>query len=74
MKKQFLNLGKALSKTEQKLITGGRLPITPGDDDGVGGGGGGSDPEVGYCYIGGQWWQFSCDTLCPNGTDPICPN
>ncbi|MBE0423711.1 MAG: hypothetical protein IBX66_07215 [Lutibacter sp.] len=30
MKKQFLNLGKALNKAEQKQIFGGELPISDG--------------------------------------------
>ncbi len=34
MKKQFLNLGKALNKAEQKLINGGNVaPIWCSDDN-----------------------------------------
>ncbi|PCH51914.1 MAG: hypothetical protein COC22_04940 [Flavobacteriaceae bacterium] len=47
MKKQFLNLGKALSKAEQKEINGGLGPECPV-----------SDPSLG-CYTG----PFYCNTF-----------
>jgi len=57
MKKQFLNLGKALNKAEQKEIKGGKIVNEYGD---------------GLCFIDGFWRLFGCDVLCPDGSDPIC--
>ncbi|NOQ27169.1 MAG: hypothetical protein GQ564_17550 [Bacteroidales bacterium] len=66
MKKQILNLGRVLSKAEQKLIVGGTDPIS--------GSGGGSSTviQMGVCFVNGRIISVPCDSLCPNGTDPIC--
>lgn len=69
MKKQLLNLGKALSKAEQRLICGG------GDDpiSGIGtGGSDGSGVQMGVCFVNGELVQTPCDGVCPNGTAPFC--
>lgn len=69
MKKQILKLGKALSKREQKLICGGVDPFDGFIPDGPGGV---KSVKIGVCYINGRIIKVSCDSLCPNGTDPIC--
>ncbi|MCF6181064.1 hypothetical protein [Lutibacter sp.] len=57
MKKQFLNLGKALSKAEQKQINGGTFddgnpgPYYDGIGSSLGDGGGNSCPDTGCGWI-----------------------
>ncbi|MCF6181074.1 hypothetical protein [Lutibacter sp.] len=62
MKKQFLNLGKALNKAEQKLINGGTMLYGDRCD------GGGSCPEGMICCGppgGAQYCQgCPCDQNC----------
>ena len=77
MKKQILNLGKALNKAEQKEINGGGFNDSisqPGG--GSGGTGSGSGGNYGVCI---EWKgrvqivvRTHCNDLCSNGTQPIC--
>ena len=57
MKKQFLNLGKALNKAEQKQINGG---------------GGVSGTGVCIDSNGRLYHVSSCDNLCRDGSRPFC--
>ena len=57
MKKQILSLGTVLSKKEQKLIIGK---------------GGLAEDDMGVCIVNGRVIVVPCDSLCPNGTQPIC--
>ena len=56
MKKQILNLGKALNKEAQKEINGGGPH--PGHNCRC------------FCYIGSIVQTSNCQTLCPNGDIP----
>jgi len=56
MKKQFLNLGKALNKAEQKQINGGG-PVE------------GPNCKC-FCYSNGVKTSNSCHSLCLDGTIP----
>ncbi len=68
MKKQILNLGRVLNKAEQRLIIGGTDPIS-GEP---GGGSGTTDVQMGVCIVNGRILSVPCDSVCPNGTDPLC--
>ncbi|CAM1350219.1 hypothetical protein [Tenacibaculum crassostreae] len=74
MKKSILNLGKALNKAEQKQINGGDDPIL--GDPGSGGSGSSSTNEYGVCIISGtfKYYKIHCNSLCLDGTQPICSN
>ena len=74
MKKQILDVGKALNRAEQKLINGGIDPISGGNG---GGGSGSSDDSCwGVCIIqkpfGFITIKTHCNDLCQDGTQPIC--
>ncbi|MBQ4818908.1 hypothetical protein [Aquimarina sp. MMG016] len=61
MKKSLLNLGTALSKSEQKQISGGNSFVYP----------------LGYCLAQGTnppqvIAQVPCNEKCPDGSTPFC--
>lgn len=59
---------KMLSKSEQRLISGGHtLPF-----DNHGEGGDGSDVKKGVCLVKGKFVETPCNSVCPDGTDPLC--
>ncbi|TDQ23964.1 hypothetical protein [Tenacibaculum caenipelagi] len=61
MKKQILNLGKALNKVEQKSFWGGFGSVDENDRC--------------FCLIqkGGQFYAHyvDCYSTCPDGSDPL---
>jgi len=60
MIKNVLNLGKSLSKSEQKDINGG-FPSGP-------------LPGGCYCFVENdpcQYYRVDCDSPCPNGRRPL---
>jgi len=57
MKKQILNLGKALNKAEQKLINGG-IPVQQGD--------------AGGCWVKCNSGSLKQTTDCDAGADAMC--
>ncbi len=82
MKKSILNLGKPLSKTEQKKVNGQiggcdiappgcPCKVTPNHTclDGNGGGGGNS---TGLCFSPFGSYSIPCNSTCNDGTRPIC--
>ena len=60
---------KMLSKSEQRLISGGHT--LPFEDDGRGGSDG-SGVQMGVCLVNGHFVKTPCDSVCPDGTDPLC--
>ncbi|WP_103071257.1 hypothetical protein [Aquimarina sediminis] len=60
MKKQILNLGKTLSKTQQKEIFGGGIPITHEGDPCWGDNETGSTPSGCPCSQGSQCASSTC--------------
>jgi hypothetical protein len=52
MKEQFLNLGKALNKAEQKQIFGGRAPVC-------------NDPEIPCYFPATHTWDCVLPNNCP---------
>jgi hypothetical protein len=78
--KKLVNLGKALTKTEQKEINGGLCDIAPPGCPCIvppghpclGGGGGGGGSDTGLCVTPFGNIYIPCDDLCPDGTQPIC--
>ena len=79
MKKQILNLGKALHKADQKDIFGGDMEPDPIFDDGVGGGGGGTGSggstcnSYSSCTPGKCFSRVSCRcVLGMEGSDGYC--
>lgn len=81
MKKSILNLGKTLTKAEQKKVNGefGGCDIAPPGcpcivppnhpclDGGNGGGG-----STGVCFGPFGPYNVPCNSTCNNGTQPIC--
>ncbi|TYQ00342.1 hypothetical protein C7447_101954 [Tenacibaculum adriaticum] len=62
MKKQILNLGKALNRAEQKGIKGGSGTVNPWDTC--------------FCLLQDKFGNFyanivDCYGTCPGGTDPL---
>lgn len=66
---------KVLNKVEQKSINGGSegtTPIGPLEPIGTGGGYGGSSIPFGVCVSNLPILRIPCNTLCPDGTAPLC--
>ena len=60
MKKQILNLGKALNRAEQKQIFGGDITVETSEGSGPGGASGGGVSATCYCNNGHKMINSDC--------------
>jgi len=66
-------IGSIISKKDQKALSGGIDPDPIGPIDPHDGGPSGGGGHRCVCFINFQVVDVPCNSLCPDGTAPICP-